>query len=133
MPISRYTFRKEERLISRKTIEALVRSGKVIHLPPVRLTWLPIQNDSGSSLQAAFAVPKRVFKNATDRNLLKRRMRESYRKNKYMVGSLVSERKMQYALLFVFTGNKLISYSDADEKIRLILQRFAETIQEHNS
>ncbi len=36
-------------------------------------------------VNAAVTVPKRVFKRAVDRNLLKRRLRESYRKNKHLL------------------------------------------------
>ena len=35
-----------------------------------------------ATTQFAFSVPKRLFKRAVDRNLLKRRMREVYRINK---------------------------------------------------
>lgn len=130
--LQRQTFRKNERLCSRKIIQDLALKGKNIHINPIRLLWIPSILNVSIPAQAAFTVPKRNFKDAVDRNRIKRRMREAYRKNKSSLYSLISNNKNQYALLFVFTGKESITYFETEEKIKLILHRFAEDIQKNN-
>lgn len=131
--LQRQTFRKNERLCSRKIIQDLALKGKNIHINPIRLLWIPSILNVSIPAQAAFTVPKRNFKDAVDRNRIKRRMREAYRKNKSSLYSLISNNKNQYALLFVFTGKESITYFETEEKIKIILHRFAEDIQKNNS
>ena len=131
--LQRQTFRKNERLCSRKIIQELALKGKNIHINPIRLLWIPSILNVSIPAQAAFTVPKRNFKDAVDRNRIKRRMREAYRKNKSSLYSLISNNKNQYALLFVFTGKESITYFETEEKIKIILHRFAEDIQKNNS
>lgn len=131
--LQRQTFRKNERLCSRKIIQDLALKGKNIHINPIRLLWIPSILNVSIPAQAAFTVPKRNFKDAVDRNRIKRRMREAYRKNKSSLYSLISNNKNQFALLFVFTGKESITYSETEEKIKIILHRFAEDIQKNNS
>jgi len=129
----RQTFRKNERLCSRAILQKLALKGKNIHVHPLRMMWIPSVLPVKVPLQAAFSVPKRNFKSAVDRNRIKRRMREAYRKNKSLLYALIPNSENQYALLFVFTGKEMISYFDTEEKTKIILHRFAEDIQKNNS
>ena len=75
------TFSKSERLCSKIAIEKLVEEGKSFHLSPFKISWLSNTEES-VPVQILISVPKRTFKRAVYRNLLKRRIREAYRKNK---------------------------------------------------
>ena len=102
--VSRQTFKKLERLVSRKVIEQLMAEGKNLHMSPFRLVWLPKKLLSPYPLQVAFSVPKRNFRMAVQRNRIKRLMREVYRKNKSTLYALLKARNEQYAMLLVYTG-----------------------------
>lgn len=125
----RHTFRKAERLNGRKAIEQLVKSGRNITIAPFKLIWLPYALPTDFPAQIAFSVPKRNFKKAVDRNRMKRLMRESYRKNKSDIYSLLAERKIQCALLLYYSGKVQLSLSETDIKIKQIVQRFAQDLQ----
>ena len=129
----RQTFRKTERLSKRKIIEEIVQKGKSIVVSPLRLNWLQHSYETESPVQAAFTVPKKNFKRAPDRNKIKRRMREAYRKNKSLIYPLISQKKKQFALLFVYSGKEIVTYMETEEKLIATLNRFAEVIQKNNS
>jgi ribonuclease P protein component len=124
----RQTFRKLERLASRKALGELIEKGRVIQDPPFRLTWLTMDLNTTFPIQIAFSVPKRNFKNASDRNRNKRLMREVYRKNKAGFYSLIGEQKTRIAILLHYSGKQMLSYPVAEEKIKAIIQRAAKDI-----
>lgn len=120
------TFRKAERLTSRKIFNLLVKQGRSINESPFRLIWLKTALDSPFPAQVAFAVPKKNFKSAVKRNRIKRMMREVYRKNKAPFYPLLVQKEKQLALLLVYTGKTIPEFAEVEEKITLILQRLAE-------
>lgn len=103
-----YKFPKEHRLKSPKTIEKLFSEGKTISKYPIK-TFYFIE-DSEVSL-AAFAVPKRNFKSAVDRNRIKRQLRESYRLNRHII---LHEEISKFKMLFLYLGKKKPTYSEID-------------------
>ena len=132
LPVGRQTFRKPERLVSRKIIEQLVEKGRSIQTPPFRLIWLVHGLQVMNPVQVAFSVPKRNFRSAVDRNKIKRLMREVYRKNKTDIYSFISDKQLQLALLVVYTGRVIPKYSEVEHKLTLTLQRFVEDFQKHS-
>lgn len=74
------TFTKAERLCRSKDIVLLRRKGHRVSEEPLMVTFLPFEQT-----QVLVYVPKRLFKHAVDRNLLKRRIREAYRCNKRLL------------------------------------------------
>jgi len=114
------TLRKHERLYEKMALDLVFQNGKVIHSPPIKLLWILDKRKSNVPVKAAFSVPKRIFKNAVTRNLLKRRMREAYRKHKIL--QVKSENT--YALMFIYTARKINPYAEIESKIVLTLQHF---------
>jgi len=118
------TLRKHERLYEKIALDLVFQNGKVIHSPPIKLLWILDKRKSNVPVKAAFSVPKRIFKNAVTRNLLKRRMREAYRKHKIL--QVKSENT--YALMFIYTARKINPYAEIESKIVLTLQHFKTAI-----
>jgi len=67
------------------------------------------------------SVPKRLFKRAVKRNLLKRRLREAYRTQK---GLLPPE---GYSILFLYNTKEVLDYAAVREQVGAILQKIAES------
>lgn len=128
-PNVRENFTKAEKLCSRKLFGALVENGEKINAFPFRLVFTEITLPFDVPAQVAFAVPKRNFKKAVHRNRIKRLMREAYRKNKAIHYPLIQQSGNQMALLFIYNGNQIPDYSVTEEKLKQLLQRFAESYQ----
>jgi len=116
-------FPKEERLCRRKLIQEIFISGLSISAPPIKMRWFSSSLPKAFPLQVMIAVPKASFHNASDRNLIRRRIRESYRKNRSMLYESLTSTEKQMVLVITYTGRKILPYSEIEEKIILLLQR----------
>src|SRR4051812_34653774 len=125
----RQTFRKSERLCSRKILETLAAKGRNISVAPFRLIWIRAALTQNVPAQIAFAVPKRNIKSAVGRNRIKRLMRESYRKNKSTLYSLISDSDTTVALLLIFTGKEIVSHSETEIKTKTIFTQLVDDIK----
>lgn len=131
-PVIRHTFRKPERLVSRKIIEQLIAKGRSVQGNAFRIVWSVHALGVPFPIQIAFSVPKRNFRSAVDRNRIKRLMREYYRQNKEEIYSLVKGKDLQVALLLVYTGKTIPGYQDVVQKMSQTLKHFVEDFQKHS-
>jgi len=106
--MERYTFKKEERLCAKRSIDDLFTNGSSFVLYPFRIVYrlTPLE---GAPTQMLVSVPKRRFPRAVDRNLLKRRIRECYRLNK---AACLNRHAQQGQLLLAiqYIGKEVLSY-----------------------
>jgi ribonuclease P protein component len=107
-----FTFNKDERLCSKIIIDKLFTEGKTVYLYPLRFVFIPlVEEDSKIPLKVVFSVSKRNYKKAVDRNLIKRRMREAYRLEKYSFYELFLENRKSIALMIIYTDKAIADYS----------------------
>jgi ribonuclease P protein component len=123
MNTTRETFDKSERLCSRKTIEALFETGHIFHSSLFKVVWNKDQFSLPKPAQVAFSVSKRGFKLAVTRNLIKRRMREAYRKNKQSLYSHLSEQNIQIVFIVIIKGNAVPEYVTIEKAIRAVVEK----------
>ena len=95
------TLPKAERLCGHSAVEALFTHGKSFQAGCLRCRCLP-REDNGP-VRILVSVPKRHFKRAVKRNLLKRRIRESYRRQKALAPAACD-------LLFIYTAREVLPY-----------------------
>jgi ribonuclease P protein component len=81
--MGKLTFRKEEKLKKEKSIQELFEKGSSFYLFPFKVYYMPNRDGQYPVHQVLVSVSKKNFKRAVDRNLIKRRMRESYRLQKH--------------------------------------------------
>ncbi len=96
-----------------------------MHFYPVRAIWLAVPNADKPSVEVLLSVPKKNFKRAVYRNLLKRRIKEAYRLNKSILTTSPSLKNTRILLALVYTATSMSSFAVIQEKIILILQRLS--------
>ncbi len=122
------TFKKEERLRSLKVIEQLFDRNNAANLSvgvyPLRFIYQKNERSGKKMPEILISVSKRNLKKAVIRNLIKRRIRESYRlnKGKYDLKSL-----SYLAVLFIAKEN--LSF----ELIQKSMDKFLNRISKGNS
>lgn len=116
------SFPKEQRLYLRKDINSLLESGDVLFKYPFKV-YYKVGNGCEVN-RVMFSVPKKNFKRAVKRNLLKRSQREAYRHNKFML-----ESDVKTDLLFVYVSKEIYGYDRIVAKIQEILEKLNQVAQ----
>jgi len=116
------SFKKGERLSSRKSISSLFKTGKVIKVYPLRILYAHVEEEKFPA-SVAISVPKRLFKKAVDRNLLKRRIREAYRQNKPLFYSWLSELDQQVILVIQYQHRDILDYNSINAALKEALEK----------
>lgn len=120
LPVS-YTFPKEEHLCSKRSIALLFSKGSSFNLYPLRFVYLTPQDMPPAQTQVLISVSKRYFKRATDRNRLKRQMREAYRLNKYLLTQNQEQAPRLLGILYI--GKEKKSFAVIQKKLISGLER----------
>lgn len=89
---------------------------------------MPVDIPIDYSAQMAVSVQKRHFKKAVDRNLLKRRIREAYRKNKGELYLKLEELDIRIVFMIIYSTPEILDYNEIQDKIIVILGRLKEEI-----
>jgi len=108
----RFSFKKEERLTSKKVIDKLFSEGDSFLSFPLKVVFYETSLPSKYPVQVTFSVGKRNFKLAVNRNAIKRKMRESYRLNKFQLYNSLTDK--QIAVFFIFIGKEIPEYEQVN-------------------
>lgn len=94
-----------------------MRDGKWGSTEHYRYCWTA--GEAGSCSRMLISVPKKFFKRAVKRNLLKRRTRESYRCNKGLLAGKALD------IMFIYSSPELAEYGKLKDEVVSILEKLA--------
>ena len=101
----RNTLPKKERLCGKTAVSKLLAKGRHGSVPGLR--YLCLYGNDAEVSRMMVSVPKKSFKRAVKRNLLKRRIRESWRRQKHL---LAFDRNID--ILFMYSVKEILGYED---------------------
>jgi ribonuclease P protein component len=101
-----FTFKKIERLCTKKDIELLYAKGSNKFIFPFRVYWRETVFESPYPVRVIISVPKRNWKRAVDRNRIKRLIKEAYRLNKNELYTSLHSNNKKLDLLFIYLHNE---------------------------
>ena len=112
-----HTLPKEERLCGKTTVSALISDGKWGATAHLRYCWTAGHETGVNRLMVS--VPKKYFKRAVRRNLLKRRLREAYRLQKELLGATGVD------LMLAYSHPEIADFATLSAEVAEILRRIS--------
>jgi ribonuclease P protein component len=117
--LAKFTFRKEERLNKEKLIKELFETGSYFYFYPFKV-WFKGNPDPAISVhQVMISISRRNFKKAVERNLIKRRIRESFRLNKNLLPT-----GPKLLIAYIYTAKEILTFAQIQERLNKTLNRF---------
>ncbi len=117
------SFKKAEKLKSKKQIEQLFLKGNQAFLYPFKILWLFSKHTSEERSKILVGASRKSLKKATDRNKMKRRIREAYRKNKTALIESLKRSGNHCNIGIIHVGKEISAFKETEKKIIELLDR----------
>ena len=131
---SGFSFHKEERLCSKRLIEALFTGGgKSMSAFPLRVVFMPVaQAETPAPVSVMVSVSKRHFKRAVKRNRVKRQIREAYRLHKHLLDDALDKLPGQHLMVaFLWLSDRQYATAEVERNVKHLLIRMSERLAPH--
>ncbi len=117
------TFSKQERLCGKKQIDNLFATGESFKEGSFAVIWKTQKGNLEFPAQIMISIPKRNIAKANQRNLLKRLVREAYRKQKQTLYKALSKQEKQIIFAISYLKSNIIKKKEVELEINLVLNR----------
>ena len=118
------SFVKGERLCGVKAVSELFAGGKFLSEPPLKIIYLTAPAEkSVSTIRVLISVPKRNFRKATDRNLIKRRIREAWRLSRMPLAERLSDSGRRMDLAIIWNDTQIMPYDTVLKSVTGVISR----------
>lgn len=117
-----FTYSKEAKIKSKKELDNLFINGKSFLVFPLKVMYSFSDVEEEINVKFGVGVSKKKFPHATDRNRVKRLLRETYRLNKHKIIDKITTKQLNIFVLFI--DNKLPEKRmSLDSKIEKVFEK----------
>jgi ribonuclease P protein component len=125
--LKKYSFGKNERLHGKKNISRLFADGKYFFWGHLQVVAIRSKNQN-SKAEFGISVPKRNIKKAVDRNLIKRRLKESIRLQKKPLEEHMKNSNYTLQVFIVWQSTKIPESELCFSEIKTVIHRLSSKI-----
>lgn len=115
MTTQRFTLPKGERLSWKRYIDLLFEKGQSFVAFPLRVIYLPMEEEMPAPVSILISVSKKKFKRAVKRNQVKRQVREAYRVRKYELIEPLVAKNRGMLIAFLYVDKEIRPFSDMEK------------------
>ncbi|HRN80464.1 MAG TPA: ribonuclease P protein component [Ferruginibacter sp.] len=126
----RYTYRRHEKLKSRKEIDALFLSGNKINRFPIKI-WYQVTDGNGQ-LKAGVGASKKFIRMAHQRNRAKRLLREAYRLQKPLLQAFLIQEHKNLQLFCLYHATEVMGFEVVYQAMEKSIQKLIHTLRENH-
>lgn len=123
-------FPKEHKLTGEIRVAKLYTEGDAFISYPLRIVFLPDEKDQAVPAKVVISVPKKRFKRAVHRNLLKRRIREAYRLNRELLWEYLADKDYSLNFGINYVSNDALPYSKIEKKMQEAFEKLIKRLDE---
>jgi ribonuclease P protein component len=130
--MTKFSFPKDERLKSKKTLARLFKEGRSFSAYPIRVVWILQDEVKPAPVQFTVSVPKKKFKDAVDRNRIKRQIKEAYRLHKFALLDKLQHQHQQgksFAIMMIYVSTEKEPYEHIEKSVRNSLNRLMKDLR----
>lgn len=116
------SYGKKEKLKSRKDLDALFNGGKSFLVFPVKVFYT-YGDQAPAAVKTGVGVSSRYFKKATDRNRVKRLLREAYRTEKSPLFETIEANAVSLNVFLLYVDKTLPEYDNLKKVMATVMQK----------
>lgn len=125
-----HSFGKEYKLCSKKLIDEVFESGATVKSYPLIAKYKTAELKSDTSFQMVISAPKRTFKNAFQRNRIKRLCKEAIRMNKKVLEEYLTNKKLKLGICLIYSAKEELNIELLNRKTQKLFTKIIDDLDE---
>ena len=126
--MANFKLTQAERLCGKKRIDALFTSGNSFIVYPYPIVYRSVSDTDNVPVSMFVSIPKKRFKRAVKRNLIRRRIKEAYRKNKHILTDTLQSQETALDMAILYLDREILDYQTLEKKLKDLLQKLKEKV-----
>ena len=126
-----HSFGKAYKLCSKKLIDEVFESGVTVKSYPLIAKYKKVELTNDAPFQMVISAPKRTFKNAFQRNRIKRLCKEAIRLNKQILEEPLNNKKLTLGICLIYSAKEELVIELLNRKTQKLFNKIIDDLDEN--